>query len=145
MATTQTRAIVTYPPGPDSPKAHWKLESVTADAPGPDELLVEMIATGLCHSDLTLAKRLTATSPPQVLGHEGTSALRSPQRAADSPPRCRPCPRSWLGDQPIQARRPGAVFVRGVRALRGVRPRPSRAVSVVVCAERGPAAGALHP
>ena len=56
------------------------MESVTADAPGPDELLVEIVATGLCHSDVTLAKQLPAGSAPQVLGHEGRRPPNSAQQ-----------------------------------------------------------------
>jgi Zn-dependent alcohol dehydrogenase len=42
----RTRAAVLWEqPG------EWKVQEVELDEPGPTEVLVEMVATGLCHSD----------------------------------------------------------------------------------------------
>lgn len=41
-----------------------------------DEVLVQMVATGLCHTDLTLQKDETIPGlHPVVLGHEGKDGL----------------------------------------------------------------------
>jgi S-(hydroxymethyl)glutathione dehydrogenase / alcohol dehydrogenase len=58
--------------------ANRPLEIVTLqlDAPGPGEVLVQMKATGLCHSDLTaLEGRVPRFSFPMVLGHEGAGIV----------------------------------------------------------------------
>lgn len=68
----QTRAIVTYPPQDASSKPTWKMETVQVDEPNEDEMLVEMVASGLCHSDITVANRLKPGAALEVFGHEGT-------------------------------------------------------------------------
>lgn len=56
-------------------KEPWKLENVTLRSPGPDEVLVEMVAVGICHSDIFVSSWPKGASPlcvyPRVLGHEG--------------------------------------------------------------------------
>ena len=54
---------------PDSP---FTLESVELDEPRPDEVLVRVHATGLCHTDLTSKSRIPG---PAVLGHEGAGVV----------------------------------------------------------------------
>lgn len=39
----------------------------------PDEVLVEMHASGLCHTDLSCAEGVLPCRPNAVLGHEGAS------------------------------------------------------------------------
>lgn len=52
----------------------WKMEKVTTRPIKDDELLVEMVASGICHTDILLG---SVPSPPpfffypRVLGHEG--------------------------------------------------------------------------
>jgi Zn-dependent alcohol dehydrogenase len=65
-----TRALVTY--GPDNASAPlFKMENLEVDEAGEYELLVQMVATGICHSDIHIAAR--ADNCPKILGHEGTS------------------------------------------------------------------------
>lgn len=53
------------------------VETVTLDDPHDHEILVQMQAAGVCHSDLhTLQGQLRAT-PPLVLGHEGAGFVRA--------------------------------------------------------------------
>ena len=69
--TTITQAIIAYPPTvPGTP--NLKLEDVFIRELEDDEVLVKMLASGICHSDIVVA-----CSPegqmnyPKVLGHEG--------------------------------------------------------------------------
>src|SRR3981081_1374492 len=52
------------------------VESAELDAPGPDEVLVEMKAAGVCHSDLHPARGDWPMKTPVVLGHEGAGIVR---------------------------------------------------------------------
>jgi aryl-alcohol dehydrogenase len=56
---------------PDSP---FTLESVDLDEPRPDEVLVRIHATGLCHTDLTFKSRIPGRA---VLGHEGAGVVEA--------------------------------------------------------------------
>lgn len=64
------RAIVTYPP--EDGKAVWKMEDVTLGSIGPNDVLVRIVASGICHTDLgfSLLPDISGTYP-RVLGHEG--------------------------------------------------------------------------
>ena len=52
------------------------IEEVELDEPKAGEVLVKMVATGVCHTDLHCMKGDLATPPPVVLGHN-TGALCS--------------------------------------------------------------------
>ena len=47
------------------------IEPIELAEPGPGELLVKLIATGICHTDLAILDRLIPLPLPMVLGHEG--------------------------------------------------------------------------
>jgi aryl-alcohol dehydrogenase len=64
-------AVVRKPGGP------FLQESLTLDAPLPDEVLVRVVATGLCHSDITAMHFHFPPPPPVVLGHEGAGIVES--------------------------------------------------------------------
>jgi Zn-dependent alcohol dehydrogenase len=53
----------------------WRMEELYVRSPGDGELLVEMVATGVCHTDVLIGNLPLAVSPvsfyPRVLGHEG--------------------------------------------------------------------------
>src|SRR5579862_9689423 len=53
------------------------LEEVTADAPGPLEVLVHTAAAGLCHSDLHYLEGKYRTSTPLVMGHESAGIVEA--------------------------------------------------------------------
>ena len=52
------------------------VEPAELDAPGPGEVLVEMKAAGVCHSDLHPARGDWPAKTPLVLGHEGAGIVR---------------------------------------------------------------------
>src|SRR5437764_4595977 len=51
-------------------------EAATLDAPGPGEVLVDVRAAGVCHSDLHPARGDWPMKLPVVLGHEGAGIVR---------------------------------------------------------------------
>jgi aryl-alcohol dehydrogenase len=57
-----------------SPDSRFTLESVDLDEPRPDEVLVRISATGLCHTDLSSKSRMPG---PAVLGHEGAGVVEA--------------------------------------------------------------------
>jgi len=64
------RAIVAYDPIDGKP--NLKLQDVTFRALGPNEVLVKLVATGYCHTDLVFSSVGPEMGPyPKVLGHEG--------------------------------------------------------------------------
>jgi S-(hydroxymethyl)glutathione dehydrogenase/alcohol dehydrogenase len=52
------------------------VEPAELDAPGPGEVLVEIKAAGVCHSDLHPARGDWPMKTPVVLGHEGAGIVR---------------------------------------------------------------------
>jgi len=94
----QTRAAVALEPG--KPLA---IETVELQPPGPAEVLIEIKATGLCHTD---AFTLSGSDPeglfPSILGHEGAGVVLEVGREVKSlkagdhviplyTPECREC------------------------------------------------------
>jgi aryl-alcohol dehydrogenase len=53
----------------------FSLEEVELDGPRADEVLVRIVATGLCHTDIHLRGFLPAEMFPNVFGHEGTGVV----------------------------------------------------------------------
>lgn len=53
-----------------SPGAGFVIEQVTLDTPRRNEVLIDVKAVGLCHSDLTLASSDLGFAMPAVFGHE---------------------------------------------------------------------------
>jgi aryl-alcohol dehydrogenase len=53
----------------------FTLEEVDLDGPRPDEVLVRVVATGLCHTDIHLKGFLPAEMFPNVFGHEGAGVV----------------------------------------------------------------------
>src|SRR5262245_4699363 len=53
------------------------IESLELDAPEPGEVLIEMKAAGVCHSDLHPALGDWPVPTPMVLGHEGAGIVRA--------------------------------------------------------------------
>lgn len=52
-------------------------ETLTLESPRPDELLVEVRATGICHTDLSARAQTLPCELPAVLGHEGAGIVRA--------------------------------------------------------------------
>lgn len=52
------------------------LETLTLSSPADDEVVVEVLATGICHTDLVVKSGLLPTPLPVVLGHEGAGIVK---------------------------------------------------------------------
>ena len=68
----QTRAAVVE--GQGQP---FTMAEVELDAPRDDEVLVRMVATGLCHTDITMGHFLPPEMFPNVFGHEGAGVVET--------------------------------------------------------------------
>ena len=55
----------------------FSIESVELDSPGPNEVLVRIAATGVCHSDWHLVSGATTHPMPVVPGHEGAGVVEA--------------------------------------------------------------------
>ena len=84
--TVQIRAAVARGAGKD-----LSIETITLEDPRPDEILVKVVATGVCHTDLVVMAGHLPTPMPVVLGHEGAgivervgSAVKRSRRATMS-------------------------------------------------------------
>jgi S-(hydroxymethyl)glutathione dehydrogenase/alcohol dehydrogenase len=51
------------------------IEEVTPNPPGPREVVVEVSASGVCHSDLSIVNGFVPLPPPSILGHEGAGVV----------------------------------------------------------------------
>jgi S-(hydroxymethyl)glutathione dehydrogenase/alcohol dehydrogenase len=49
------------------------IEDVELDSPGPDEVLIRVVASGLCHSDLHFMEGKLPWPLPAALGHEAAA------------------------------------------------------------------------
>ena len=68
----QIRAAVARQPGTD-----LAIETLTLDAPRAGEILVRVVATGVCHTDLVVMAGHLPTPMPVVLGHEGAGVVQA--------------------------------------------------------------------
>jgi S-(hydroxymethyl)glutathione dehydrogenase / alcohol dehydrogenase len=57
--------------------APLRVEEIMLADPGPGQVRVQMVATGVCHSDLSLARGTLTQQVPAVLGHEGSGRVVS--------------------------------------------------------------------
>ncbi|MEU6918435.1 NAD(P)-dependent alcohol dehydrogenase [Streptomyces olindensis] len=57
--------------------APFELTEVRLDDPRPDEMVVRITATGLCHTDLSVRRQATPFPLPAVLGHEGAGVVEA--------------------------------------------------------------------
>ncbi|MCW2766383.1 MAG: Alcohol dehydrogenase, zinc-binding domain protein [Nocardioides sp.] len=53
----------------------FTFEEVEMDGPRADEVLVRIVATGLCHTDITMKSMLPPEMFPNVFGHEGAGVV----------------------------------------------------------------------
>lgn len=65
MSRTTTALVLTKVPGP------FELREVQLSSINPDEALVEIHASGICHTDLSFANGTMPCTPGAILGHEG--------------------------------------------------------------------------
>ncbi|CAI7646041.1 unnamed protein product [Penicillium manginii] len=74
----KTQAIVAREPT-EPLKPNWAMEEVTLGGFGDDEMLVDMIATGICHTDIVLSSvpaGAIGIAYPKIVGHEGAGIVR---------------------------------------------------------------------
>lgn len=75
----KTRAAVLYEMGKPFPYAGslpLRVEEISLAPPGANEVLVELAAAGLCHSDLSVMDGSRPRVMPMVLGHEASGVVR---------------------------------------------------------------------
>lgn len=69
--TTKARGAIARTPG-----APVSIEDFTIDDPGPNEILVKILASGVCHTDLGVKMGVYGTDGfPFLLGHEGAGIV----------------------------------------------------------------------
>ena len=68
--TTTARIAVVSEAGAD-----FAMEEREIADPGPHEVLIELVATGVCHTDLAVQAGDLPTNYPVVLGHEGAGKV----------------------------------------------------------------------
>jgi aryl-alcohol dehydrogenase len=58
------------------PSGRFNIETLELREPNPDEVLVRIVASGICHTDLAArAGHLPIPPPPSVFGHEGSGVV----------------------------------------------------------------------
>jgi len=58
------------------PAGEFKIETLELSEPRDDEVVVRIVATGICHTDLAAwAGHLPIPAPPSVFGHEGAGIV----------------------------------------------------------------------
>lgn len=58
-----------------TPAAPLTLETLELEAPRDEEILVRVVATGVCHTDMVVRDGMLPTPMPVVLGHEGAGVV----------------------------------------------------------------------
>lgn len=53
----------------------WSVETIEIEEPRTSEIMVRMVASGLCHTDLVARDGMLPTTFPVVLGHEGAGVV----------------------------------------------------------------------
>ncbi|HSW13054.1 MAG TPA: zinc-dependent alcohol dehydrogenase family protein [Solimonas sp.] len=74
----KVRAAVLRQMGLPAPYAQSKplvIETIELDPPGPGEILVKVLAAGLCHSDLSVIDGSRPRVMPMVMGHEAAGEI----------------------------------------------------------------------
>jgi alcohol dehydrogenase len=125
----KTKAAVLYEMEKARPYAETRplvLEELEVEPPGPGEVMVEIAAAGLCHSDLSVINGTRPWPIPLVLGHEAAGIVRETGAGvSDLKPgdhvvfsflpvcgRCLNCVsgRGWLCERGVIANRAGTLL-----------------------------------
>ena len=114
-----------------SAEAPFEIAEVELDEPRGDEVLVEMAAAGVCHTDLTMKSAWPEEISPIVLGHEGAgvvaavgadvSGIRAGDRVLLSYRSCGSCPECSHGYPP---------YCRSFASLNGIGTRPDGSMTM---------------
>jgi aryl-alcohol dehydrogenase len=70
MQTKEIRAAIVRKKG-----GPFQIETLALEEPRPDEVLVRIVATGMCHTDMVARDQLYTVPMPVVLGHEGAGVI----------------------------------------------------------------------
>jgi aryl-alcohol dehydrogenase len=116
------KALLAHAAGP------FTIEDVELDEPRPDEILVRLVACGICHTDLSTQQfwpRITGGRYPAVFGHEGAGVVgavgadvervRPGDRVVMSYRSCRACPECAAG-HPYYCRHFATLNASGTRS-----------------------------
>ena len=57
--------------------SHLSIETLQLEDPRPDEILVRLVATGICHTDIAMRDQTYPVPQPIVLGHEGAGIVQT--------------------------------------------------------------------
>jgi aryl-alcohol dehydrogenase len=71
-STRQIRAAVVRDKG-----GPFQIETLTLEGPRRDEVLVRIVATGMCHTDMVARDKVYDVPHPIVLGHEGAGVVEA--------------------------------------------------------------------
>lgn len=63
------------------PHAPLSIETLELEDPRDTEILVRVVAVGVCHTDIVVRDGMLPTPPPAVLGHEGAGVVEKVGRA----------------------------------------------------------------
>ena len=58
-----------------APNSPFNVEPARLDSPRDDEVLVRLVATGICHTDIAIVEQILPLPMPLVLGHEGAGVV----------------------------------------------------------------------
>ena len=58
-----------------APHSQFSVEPARLDTPRDDEVLVRLVATGVCHTDIAIVEQILPLPMPYVLGHEGAGVV----------------------------------------------------------------------
>lgn len=64
-----------------APQSALSIETLTLEAPREDEIRVRLVASGVCHTDISMMGRPFPVQKPIVLGHEGAGIVESVGRS----------------------------------------------------------------
>lgn len=70
LLSLNARAAVSWSPG-----SKFAIENVVYNSPKEDELVVRIVATGICHTDIAVLNKQIPSSFPVILGHEGVGIV----------------------------------------------------------------------
>lgn len=102
ITTTSARAIVTRGPHKEG---KWTMEDVTLRPIGDNELLVRMVASGICHTDVVFGDAADDIGGyPRIMGHEGKKCYASISMQSIDQSRLRLCRKNW-GERQSRANR----------------------------------------
>lgn len=60
-----------------NPESPLSITTLDLEPPRPDEVLVKMVATGICHTDIAVKEQAVTLPLPMVLGHEGAGIVEA--------------------------------------------------------------------